>query len=205
MVSDSLKCYRLRPIGVDIWEISARIISLKGDKGSSAEMEVAREMTLMDDDLAARLDRLESIQEITKLKHTYWHYNDVGLLGDKIAPLFSEDGVWSNEELGHYEGREAIKTFFNGASAILPFCAHVGMNAIIDVDGDAAIGKWRCLLLGTFVEDGLGKSRLILIDYLDDFVRLDGRWLIKKLDILFNFNVEFGQSWAGSERVRATE
>ena len=159
----------------------------------------------MNNDLAARLDRLESIQEITKLKHTYWHYNDVGLLGDKIAPLFTENGVWSNKELGHYEGREAIKSFFNGTSDLLPFCAHVGMNAIIDVEGDTATAKWRCILTGTFVEEGQSISRFILIDYLDDFVRIDGRWLIKKLDILFNFDVEFGQSWAGSEKVRAVE
>ena len=159
----------------------------------------------MTTDLAARLDRLEAIQDITKLKHSYWHYNDVGLLGDKIAPLFTEDGVWSNAELGHYEGREAIRTFFNGASDLLPFCAHVGMNPIIDVDGDTATAQWRCLLYGTFVEDGESKSHLILIDYHDDFVRQDGRWLIKKLDILFNFDAAHGESWAGTEKIRAIQ
>jgi hypothetical protein len=159
----------------------------------------------MNDELSARLDRLESIQDITKLKHRYWHYNDVGLLGDKIAPLFTEDGVWSNKELGHYEGRAAIRDFFNGASELLPFCAHVGMNPIIDIDSDTATAKWRCLLFGTFVADGQSKSHLILIDYKDDFVRLDGRWLIKKLDILFNFDIEVGQSWAGSEKIRAAD
>ncbi len=157
----------------------------------------------MRDSLETRLDQLQSIQEITKLKHVYWHYNDIGLLGDKIAPLFTEDGVWSNAELGHYEGRDAIRDFFNGASAVLPFCAHVGMNPIIDINGDTAVAKWRALLLGTFVEDGRKASRLILIDYLDHFMRIDGQWYIKKLDILFNFNVEFGASWAGAEKVRA--
>ncbi len=156
----------------------------------------------MSDSLEARLDHLESIREIIKLKHVYWHYNDVGLLGDKIAPLFTEDGVWSNAELGHYEGRAAIRDFFNGASEVLPFCAHVGMNPIIDIDGDTAVGKWRAFLTGTFVEDSKPVSRLILIDYLDDFVRIDGKWYIKKLDILFNFNVEFGASWAGTEKIR---
>ena len=112
----------------------------------------------MTTDLAARLDRLEAIQDITKLKHTYWHYNDVGLLGDKIAPLFTEDGVWSNAELGHYEGREAIRTFFNGASELLPFCAHVGMNLVIDVDDDTATAQWRVCCTGLSSKRGRVKA-----------------------------------------------
>lgn len=157
----------------------------------------------MSNDVLERLDRIESIQEITKLKHTYWHYNDMGFLGDHIAPLFTADGVWSNEELGHYEGREAIRDFFNGLSQSLPFCAHVGMNEIIDLDGDRATGRWRCLLPGTFVEDDRRVSRLILIDYLDHFARVDGRWLIEKLDIFFNFDVEVEPGWVESARIRA--
>lgn len=95
---------------------------------------------MMSDHVLERLERIEAIQEITRLKHTYWHYNDVGLLGDEIAPLFTEDGVWSNRELGHYEGREAIRDFFNHASKALPFCAHVDMNEIIDLDGELEHG-----------------------------------------------------------------
>ena len=62
-----------------------------------------------------------------------------------------------------------------------------------------------CLLYGTFVEEGTSKSHLILIDYHDDFVRQDGRWLIKKLDILFNFDAAHGESWAGAEKIRAVQ
>ena len=90
-------------------------------------------------ELESRAEQLRSIQDITALKHRYWQYNDTGLRGDRIAPLFTEDGIWSNAELGHYEGREAIRRFFNGASAVLPFCAHVGMNPIIDVEGERPI------------------------------------------------------------------
>ena len=153
--------------------------------------------------LEQRADRLRSIQDIIALKHGYWRYNDTGLLGDRIAPLFTEDGIWSNAELGHYAGREAIRTFFNGASEGLPFCAHVGMNPVIDILGDNANAKWRALLPGTFVADGVRKSHLILIDYADEFQRINGRWYIRKLDILFNFNVEFGAAWAGTEQIRA--
>ncbi len=154
-------------------------------------------------DLEQRVDRLRSIQDIIALKHRYWRYNDTGLLGDRIAPLFTEDGVWSNAELGHYVGRDAIRAFFNGASQGLPFCAHVGMNPVIDIAGKHATAKWRALLPGTFVDDGVANSRLILIDYLDEFERIDARWYIRKLDILFNFNVGFGAAWAGTEKIRA--
>lgn len=154
-------------------------------------------------ELSQRVNRLQSIQDIIALKHRYWHYNDTGLLGDQIAPLFTSDGVWSNAELGHYVGREAIRTFFNNASQELPFCAHVGMNPLIDVSDNRASAKWRALLLGTFADDGVRKSRLILIDYLDEFERIGGHWFIRKLNILFNFNVEFGTAWAGSEKIRA--
>lgn len=158
---------------------------------------------MANDEILRRLEQVEAVQAITRLKHTYWQHNDNGLLGDEIAALFTEDGVWSNAELGHYEGRAAIRDFFNSASSALPFCAHVGMNEIIDIDGDKARAKWRCLLPGTFVEDGEKISRLILIDYLDDFVRIGGRWYIKKLDILFNFNIELADGWAGATRVRS--
>jgi hypothetical protein len=154
-------------------------------------------------DLGQRADRLQSIQEITALKHRYWRYNDTGLLGDRIAPLFTEDGIWSNAELGHYAGREAIRTFFNGASAALPFCAHVGMNPLIDIVGNDAKAKWRALLPATFVDNGARKSHLILIDYADEFQRIGGCWYIRSLDILFNFNIGFGAAWAGTERIRA--
>lgn len=160
----------------------------------------------MNDEALKRLEHVESFMAITQLKHTYWHYNDTGLRGDEIAALFTEDGAWSDAELGHYyEGRVAIRAFFNGASGVIPFCAHVGMNEIIDIDGDRAHAKWRCLLPATLAEDGEKTSHLILIDYRDDFVRIDGRWFIEKLDILFNFNIEVPQGWAGLERVRAVD
>ena len=157
----------------------------------------------MADDLEARVVRLEAIEEITRLKHFYWLCNDQGLDADRIGPLFVDEGVWSNAELGHHEGRAAIEAFFGGASATITFCAHLGMNGIVEVDGDTARGRWRLLLPCTFMQDGRKVSRWILGDYDDDFVRRDGRWMFSRLDVIFNFNVAQGDSWAGMEQVRA--
>lgn len=153
-------------------------------------------------DADTRLARLADIEAIIRLKHEYWSYNDTGFQADRIAALFTPDGVWSNAEFGHYDGREAIRAFFKSAPAIVPFCAHVGMNPIIDLDGDGAVGRWRALLLSTINEPAGAVAKLILIDYLDEFRRVDGAWLIRKLDIVFNFVVPFGESWVGLEKSR---
>ncbi len=79
------------------------------------------------------------------------------------------------------------------------------MNENIDIDGDSAQAKWRCLLTCTLVDDGKEASRVILLDYRDDFTRIDGRWFIKKLDIMFNFNVDYANGWAGVAKVREGE
>ena len=153
-------------------------------------------------DIDARLARLADIEAIIRLKHEYWNHNDAGFRADEIAALFTADGIWSNAECGQYEGREAIRALFQNAPAIVPFCAHVGMNPIIDLDRDEATGRWRALLLSSLNEPSGAVAKLILIDYLDEFRRIDGLWRIRKLDILFNFVVTFGDSWVGLEKSR---
>ncbi|MEO1193760.1 MAG: nuclear transport factor 2 family protein [Pseudomonadota bacterium] len=156
----------------------------------------------MSESLDARLERLEAIEAIRALMHRYWLYNDTGLLGDKIAALFIDEGVWSNAELGYHEGRAAIERFFNGASATITFCAHLGMNELIEVEGDRARGRWRLLLPCTFEREGVKTSRWILGDYDNAFVRKDGQWFFEKLEVIFNFNVPQNESWAGQEQIR---
>ncbi|HVZ16254.1 MAG TPA: nuclear transport factor 2 family protein, partial [Terriglobales bacterium] len=70
----------------------------------------------MTDDLAKRIDRLESIEAIKKLKHVYMHYCDLGYPPEKLGPLFADDAVWSGRDFGHHVGRPAIEAFFGGVS-----------------------------------------------------------------------------------------
>jgi ketosteroid isomerase-like protein len=159
----------------------------------------------MDVDITRRLSLLRDIEAIERLKHEYWHYNDSGLRGDLVAGLFTEDGVWSNPDFGTYVGRDAIRAFFEAMGKAVPFCSHLGMNPMIEVDGDRATGRWRGLLLASMRGEGGDEAQLTLMDYVDTFERHDGRWLIRKLDIFFNFTVPFGGSWLGQEKSRADQ
>lgn len=157
----------------------------------------------MSTDLAARIDRLESIEAIKKLKHLYMHYCDLGYSPAKLGPLFTEDAIWTSKDFGHHAGRTAIDAFFGGVSAQIMFAAHLAMNFIIDVDGDNATGKWRILMPCTIMDGDQKVSRWLLGDYEEEYVRRNGTWLFRKIDYLMNYNVQFDQSWADSAVVRA--
>ena len=70
------------------------------------------------DELAQRLQVLEDIEAIKKVKAEYCAHCDNGYNPDGIAELFAEDGVWDGgvDVFGKYDGREAIRKFFTGAT-----------------------------------------------------------------------------------------
>ncbi|MEO1511535.1 MAG: nuclear transport factor 2 family protein [Planctomycetota bacterium] len=147
-------------------------------------------------DLAATIDRLEAVEAITKLKHIYMNLCDLGYPPEHLGPLFTEDAVWESEIFGRHEGRPAIETFFGGVSSSIVFAAHLALNGVIDVQGDAATGRWRLLMPCTIQEDGAPVSRWMLGDYQERYVRIDGAWLIQSLDVFMNFNIRWDEAWA---------
>ncbi|MEM7744005.1 MAG: nuclear transport factor 2 family protein [Pseudomonadota bacterium] len=153
-------------------------------------------------ELETRIDRLESIEDIKKLKHIYMGWCDLGYPPDKLGPLFETEAVWTSAVFGHHANRAAIEEFFGGVSAQIVFAAHLAMNFVIDVDGETAKGRWRMLMPCTMMEHGEKISRWILGDYDEEYVRKDGKWLFRKIDFLVNFSVPATQSWAGQETVR---
>ncbi len=157
----------------------------------------------MSESLEKRIDRLESIEAIKKLKHLYMNYCDLGYPPAKLGPLFIDDAVWSSKEFGVHPSRRALETFFAGISSQIVFAAHLAMNFIIEVEGDRGTGKWRILMPCTMVENGKKVSRWLLGDYDEVYVRRNGVWLFKSIDFVVNFNVPFDQDWAAVAKVRA--
>ena len=70
--------------------------------------------------LEKRVQALEDVNAIRNLKAQYAAYCDDHYNPDGIAALFTADAVWESQGLGRFEGREAIREFFRGASQILP-------------------------------------------------------------------------------------
>ena len=101
-----------------------------------------------------RLDRLESEREIHALVHRYAELCDAAYDPDGLAALFTEDATWSSRtrdgsvDFGRYEGREAIRKFFAGASKDLgPMTLHYLLAPRVELAEDGASATGVCYLL----------------------------------------------------------
>jgi hypothetical protein len=137
-----------------------------------------------DDDIRARLQVLEDIEAIRKLKALYCAACDDDHNPHKLGELFAEDGVWEASTMGRAEGRKEIQRLLGdlGKSGVIRNSAHNVFNPIIEVDGDTATGHWRLIMLytGIYPSGELHYSRIIGW-YRETYARIDGRWQYKSL------------------------
>jgi ketosteroid isomerase-like protein len=141
-----------------------------------------------------RLRALEDIEEIRNLKARYAAACDDNYNADAIAELFAEDAVWDAGALGHAEGRVAIRKFFSRSAEFFPFAVHNVMNPIIEVDGDRATGQWYMLQPATLAKGN--QAVWLAAVYHDEYVRIDGRWMFKRLRVTLHFLTPYEEGWA---------
>ncbi len=152
----------------------------------------------MTSSMEERLARLEAIEEIKALKARYCALCDADYDPDGLAALFLPDGIWDGGPFGRYEGRAAIRTFFQGISGTIRFAAHLVLNPIIEVQGpDTATGKWRLIMPCTVTgDDGVAEARWLLSAYDEVYARHDGKWLFRTLHLTVNFYAPHLKGWA---------
>ena len=144
--------------------------------------------------LESRVLALEDAESIRNLKARYAAYCDDAYNADKIAELFVEDAVWESEGLGRFEGREAIRGFFRGASEKFTFAIHYSLNPQIEVSGDTARAKWYLFMPCTLGDGNRAVWRAGIDD--EEYVRVDGDWKFKSKTSASVFSSPFEDGWA---------
>ena len=154
-----------------------------------------------DPDLIGRLEALESrvrtledTDAIRNLKARYAELCDDNYDPDGIAALFVEDAVWDSGPLGRYEGREAIREFFRGASKIFTFAIHYSLNPPLEVPGATARARWYLFMPCTVGDGDQAMWRAGIDD--EEYVKVDGRWLVKSKKSTGGFSTPFDTGWA---------
>ena len=133
-------------------------------------------------DLIARINLLEDIEAIRRLKFRYAGLCDVGFDADELAKLFTEDAVWeAGDPWGSFTGPEAIGEFFRGCPDSIGFSVHALSNGEIDVDGDSAKARWRTLIPCSLKDENGLVPTWMFCDYEDEYRKVDGEWLFVRV------------------------
>jgi hypothetical protein len=127
-------------------------------------------------DLEQRIQVLEDIELIKRLKAKYWNSVD-NKQWEALADCLTEDFQFDSPQLGAMEGRDFIVKVLKRAMKNVT-TVHQGHNPEIDIDGPAtARGRWA---LNDRVESpdrgffsGYGH-------YVDEYFKENGGWKIKK-------------------------
>ena len=158
--------------------------------------------------LKERIGRLENVEAIRRLKARYAYLADAKYTEDhrrkpeaeldavawQQALRFTEDAMWDGgPTFGRAEGRRAIYDLLRAGP--WTFAMHYFMNPLITVDGDRASGRWMLWEAATLAQGETAVLISALTD--DDYVRVDGNWLMSRMRLTLRFMVPFpGGDWS---------
>jgi hypothetical protein len=153
----------------------------------------------MTDDLAKRIQVLEDIESIKRLKALYCYLVDSAVAGDaskwdELLSHFSKDSRADFEVVGVFEGKEAVATLFKEiVASLLSYSAHMVSNPIIEVLGNTATGKWYVHV--PLTARGGNMPGWLQGKYDEEYVREDGRWKWKSITARFDFITPYDEGW----------
>jgi hypothetical protein len=133
-------------------------------------------------DLVARVQRIEDLEEIRRLRARYFSALDDRDL-DGIGAVFAADAEIGMGDWGVFPNTAAfLEKFAEESIASHLFDLHHGANHVVDITGpDTASGRWDA-----FYSEVNADGQSIYTEayaYADIYEKRDGRWVITKTDI----------------------
>ena len=119
------------------------------------------------ENLAARITRLEDIEAIKQLKARYCEICDDDHNPDLITTIFTTDGIWEGEGIGRAQGHVEIRALFESFQSAISFSQHMVQNPIIEVEGNNAQARWY--FFGTFTYYKNNQARWQAARYHEDY------------------------------------
>ena len=157
--------------------------------------------TTADQNLEARIQRLEDLEAIKQLKALYCEICDDGHDAERIVTIFTQDAVWEGKGIGKATGHEEIGRLFKGFGQAMSFTQHMTMNPRISVEGDEAQGTWYFFGPFTFraSDSQAAQAKWQAARYRETYQRVNGEWKIAHLRIEQpTMAVDYHKGWAES-------
>lgn len=117
---------------------------------------------------------------LRQLKHEYCHRIDGGDY-EGWVDLFTDDGSFVRVGTDRFEGRPELLSFAEDVfDPGFAHTAHHVTDPVVDVDGDAASGRWYLFLQFATPDGGGGWKQAV---YEDEFRNVDGAWRIDTVNL----------------------
>lgn len=143
--------------------------------------------------LESRVQRLEDIEEIRRLKLRYALLCDNGYDPDALADLYTEDAQWIPTVNEHYTGRASIREYWASVSDEYSFAMHYMTGHSIDIlpSGTEATGTWYLIEPATVS----GKATWLSASYTDRYEKVDGVWKFSYVELHIKFHTLHTSDW----------
>jgi hypothetical protein len=155
-------------------------------------------------DLAARVQALEDVEAIKRLKYRYWRCLDLKLW-DELAGCFTPDAtVDYSEGKYRFQGPEAIIGFLTRSLGRESgsITLHHGHHPEIELTGPStARGSWA--LDNYLFNPGHKRNVRIGAYYHDEYAKADGTWRIRHTGYTYIFHEEWSRGDTPSVRLVA--
>ena len=153
-----------------------------------------------------RIQVLEDIESIRKLKAMYCLWADAGIAGDAsqmdaLVAHFTDEEPWADfGPFGMHKGKEAVAAFFKElVVSTLSYSAHMVSNPIIEVEGAQAKGLWYVDVPCTL--RGAERPMWLQARYEEEYVKERGQWKWKSITTRFDFITPFDEGWVKTRMV----
>lgn len=135
-----------------------------------------------------RLQRMEDIEEIKQVIARYAKAADSNGEPALMAAVLTEDAVWNCEQVGRWDGRDAIVAGLREVCTTrLPWALHYMTQPIIEVaaDGQSANGEYYLWELAKAIPEGGGESEDTWIGgwYESKFRKEGGKWYFNRIEL----------------------
>ena len=150
-------------------------------------------------ELEKRLTVLQDIEAIQRLKAEYCDICDDAHNPDRMVAIFAEDGIWEGKALWRAQGHADIRKLAKGFAERISFSQHNVFNPRIEVNGNAAHGRWT--FLGPFTFRKGNRPVWLAAFYDDDFVKVDGVWKFQYFRALVRMTALYKEGWASAAKV----
>ncbi len=146
-------------------------------------------------ELENRITRLEDLEAIKQLKARYCEICDDDHNPERIASIFTENGIWEGRGIGKAQGHEEIKELFQNFQRMISYAQHMVLNPIIEIDGTSATGVWYFFGPFTFYENN--QAMWQAARYREDYEKVDSVWKIKHLRVKGpSMSAKYEAGWA---------